>query len=236
MSEPAPERVAAAPRAGGGGGNIFTNKIGPLPMWAWVGIAAGILVVWRFYSSKNSAASTATTASQSTAADQVPQFVNQTYTTVTAPSVPAASTGTTTGGSGTGTGTGNTGTGGWNTTGWANVLAASGAPTPTPTAAPPTPTAPQQLAKVAATIASVTGLRTTGAGATNVGLAWNPVSGAQQYQVRVTYQGKVVKTAMTSGTSYNVTGLSPNRTYGLHVVAINGNQWAPETSISQKTT
>jgi hypothetical protein len=101
---------------------------------------------------------------------------------------------------------------------------------------PSTSASTNPASRVAAAIASVTGLRSTGAGATNVGLAWNPVSGAQQYQVRVTYQGKVVKTAMTSGNSYNVTGLSPNRTYGLHVVAINGNSWAPETSITQKTT
>lgn len=233
MSEAAPERVAPPSRAGGGGGNVFTNKIGPLPMWAWVGIAAGILVVWRFYSAKNSASSTASTAAQSTAANTVPQFVNQTYTTLTAPSVPAASTGTTTD---TSTPGGATGTS--TPDGWASLLAASGAPAPPPAASPvaPTPTAPQQIAKVAPTVGSVTGLRTSGAGATNIGLAWNPVSGAQRYQVRVTYQDKVVKTFFTNGTSYNVTGLSPNRTYGLHVVAINGNQWAPETSISQKTT
>jgi hypothetical protein len=81
----------------------------------------------------------------------------------------------------------------------------------------------------------VTGLRTTGTGATNVRLSWNPDPGAQRYQVRVTYQDKVVKTFMTDKTTYNVTGLSPNRTYGLHVVGISGNDWAPEASIVQKT-
>lgn len=209
MSEQAPERTAPAQ----GGGNVFTNKIGPLPMWAWLAIAAGILVVWRYFASKSASAQAAAATTASTPADQVPQFVNQVYTTSTAPSAPAG----------------------------APVPSPStptppGQPGPT-TPMPPVPTMPQQVSRaVQSAIAAVTGLRATGAGATNIGLAWNPVSGAQQYQVRVTYQDKVVKTATTKGTSYNVTGLSPNRTYGLHVVAINGNQWAPETSITQKTT
>ena len=216
MSE---QPTAPAPRPSGGRGNILTQKIGPLPMWAWVGIAAAILVVWRYYSNKNaaSAASSTTAASSSTPADQVPQFVNQTYTTVTAPSAP---------------------TGGPTTTPTQpspSTPTPPGQPGPT-TPVPTTPTTPHPAPRPVANIGSVTGLRTTGAGSTNVGLAWNPVTGATQYQVRVTYQNKVVKTFMTNGTSYNVTGLSPNRTYGLHVVAINGNQWAPETSITQKTT
>ena len=208
MSEAAPERVPPARRESGG--NVFTQHIGPLPMWAWVAIAGGILIVWRVMAKKPTQAATTT---PSTPADQVPQFVNQTYTTVTAPSAGVGGT-------------------------------VPSPTTPTPpdepgptTPMPPVPTMPQQVLRaVSSAIASVTGLRTTKVGATNVGLAWNPSAGAQQYQVRVTYQDKVVKTAMTNGTSYNVTGLSPNRTYGLHVVAINGNQWAPETSIVAKTT
>jgi hypothetical protein len=196
--------------------NVFTHKIGPLPMWAWVGIAATILVVWRVFSNKQSQASQQSqAATQSTAANTVPQFVNQTYTTVTAPPAPDSS-----------------------------ATSATPSPsTPTPpdqpgptTPVPVIPTAPHPAPRPVAGLGSVTGLRATGEGATNVGLAWNPVSGAQRYQVRVTYQNKVVKTAFTNGTSYNVTGLSPNRTYGLHVVAIQGNTWAPEASIVQKTT
>ena len=209
------EQPTATPaRSSGGRGNMFTQKIGPLPMWAWVGIAAAILIVWRLYSNKQAASqSSQATTTPSTPADQVPQFVNQTYTTVTAPSSPGTAPAPT-----------------------PSTPTPPGQPGPT-TPMPPTPTLPQQAkAAVAAAIASVTGLRATGVGATNVKLAWNPVNGAQRYQVRVTYQDKVVKTAFTNGTSYNVTGLSPNRTYGLHVVAINGNDWAPETSIVQKTT
>lgn len=199
-----------APPARRSGGNMFTQKLGPLPMWAWVGIAGAILVVWRLYSNKQNQSQSAQT-TPSTPADQVPQFVNQTYTTVTAPGAPTGTTPSPT------------------------TPTPPGQPGPT-TPMPPTPTLPQQAKAVIAKLASVTGLHATGVGATNVKLAWNPVNGAKQYQVRVTYQDKVVKTFMTNGTSYNVTGLSPNRTYGLHVVAINGSDWAPETSIVQKTT
>jgi hypothetical protein len=221
------EQPTAPPR--GGHENVLTHKLGPLPTWAWVGVAAAVLVVWRTFSNKKTAAASqqqaaASTSNTATAADQVPQFVNQTYTTVTAPAAPAATTPTPTN-SGTGGGQHSRPTNSYN---WLDTLSTLGTPPHAPTTTNPAPRPP-------ASIPSVTGLRVTGFGATNVGLAWNPVSGAQNYQVRVTYQSKVVNTAMTNGTSYNVTGLSPNRTYGLHVVAINGSDWAPETSVSQKT-
>jgi hypothetical protein len=88
----APEPPAAAPAAPpaaprGGGGNVFTRKIGPMPMWAWVAIIAAVLIGYAYWRNKQSAASssTAATAATGTDASQVPQFVNQTYTTVTPP-------------------------------------------------------------------------------------------------------------------------------------------------------
>jgi hypothetical protein len=88
MSEAPPER--AAPGTRGGFLSTFTTKIGPLPMWAWVAIIAVILVVWRWHAAKSSAGtSTGTTAADSTPADQVPQFVNQTYVTTQPPVTPA---------------------------------------------------------------------------------------------------------------------------------------------------
>jgi hypothetical protein len=74
--------------------NVFTRKIGPLPMWAWVAIISVPLLVYGLYernkksATATSAASTGTTAS-TTGAGQVPQFVNQTYTTVVPPTAPA---------------------------------------------------------------------------------------------------------------------------------------------------
>ena len=83
MSESAPER---APSGGRSKFGLFTEKIGPLPMWAWVAIIAAALIGWRVYSGrKNSASASDTTSADGTNADQVPQFVNQTYVTPTAP-------------------------------------------------------------------------------------------------------------------------------------------------------
>lgn len=82
---------------------------------------------------------------------------------------------------------------------------------------------------------TVSGLRATSATATSIGLAWTADPGASSYQVRVTYQSSVVQTHTTTGTTYTVSGLTANHTYGLHVVAINGSYWAPEASITKAT-
>ena len=72
--------------------NVFTHKIGPLPMWGWLAIVAGGLIAWRVYSNKQAAATQqqSGTAPTSTDASQVPQFVNQTYVSTTAPAAPGA--------------------------------------------------------------------------------------------------------------------------------------------------
>jgi hypothetical protein len=102
MSEQAPE-----PAGGGGGGGaagLFKRKIGPFPMWAWllIGVALILGYVYLKRQQASQAATSATsesTAAQSAVASQIPQFVNQTYTSVTPPAAattPAAtSTGTT---------------------------------------------------------------------------------------------------------------------------------------------
>lgn len=83
--------------------------------------------------------------------------------------------------------------------------------------------------------ATVTGLHAVSETRTSIALRWNPSPGATSYQVRVTYQTQVIQTHMVNGTSSTVTGLGANRTYGLHVVAIDAAGWAPEASITQKT-
>lgn len=86
MSESAPERTNR-------GGNVFTRKIGPLPMWGWMAIA-GLLAIFYYLYKKNQASKTAanTTAAANTtgSVDQslVPQFVNQTYVEGTPPAAP----------------------------------------------------------------------------------------------------------------------------------------------------
>ena len=91
--QPAAKPAAKAKPPGDGAGgkkdNVFTHKIGPLPMIGWVAIVAIILVIWRMVAAKKQANSASTgTGAASTAAGTVPQFVNQTYTTVTAPPAP----------------------------------------------------------------------------------------------------------------------------------------------------
>jgi len=65
-------------------------------MWGWLAIVGGALVAWRLYSNRsgsNSAAQQGATTTPSTPADQVPQFVNQTYVSTSAPSAPSTSGG-----------------------------------------------------------------------------------------------------------------------------------------------
>jgi cytoskeletal protein RodZ len=67
-------------------------------MWGWLAIVGGALVAWRLYSSKNAAAQAAqsgtSTSSTDTSANTVPQFVNQTYVSTTAPASPGTAGGT----------------------------------------------------------------------------------------------------------------------------------------------
>ncbi|HXZ71596.1 MAG TPA: hypothetical protein VEH31_12115 [Streptosporangiaceae bacterium] len=87
MSAPATEPAPAAPARRE---NVFTHKLGPLPMWAWVAIIGGAFVAWRWYSSsknaQQAAAQQGTPAQDTGTPSQVPQFVNQTYVSTTAPS------------------------------------------------------------------------------------------------------------------------------------------------------
>jgi hypothetical protein len=89
MSETAPE-AAPAPSSGGG---VFQRKLGPLPLWAWMGIGLAVALGY-YYFRQNSASSKA---AQSAATQQaggsvdsslVPQFVNQTYVENQPPSAP----------------------------------------------------------------------------------------------------------------------------------------------------
>lgn len=98
-------RVQAAPRRGGGAGS-FLAGIGPLGVSNWVWAALVVMVaggVVLFYRTKKSGSSSTTGGATggcpagyepgssgscvpvSTSANNVPQFVNQTYTTVSAP-------------------------------------------------------------------------------------------------------------------------------------------------------
>jgi hypothetical protein len=89
----------AEPSGPTSGGNVFTRKIGPLPMWAWMAIALLVALFYYLYkknksSSSSSGSSTSDTGGSAGTTDQslVPQFVNQTYTNSTAPAMPSVIT------------------------------------------------------------------------------------------------------------------------------------------------
>jgi hypothetical protein len=85
----AAEAPPAAPPSPRGGGNVLTRKIGPLPTWAWVAIVSALLIGYAYWRNKQSSSATADTSATGTDASQVPQFVNQTYTSVTPPAAGA---------------------------------------------------------------------------------------------------------------------------------------------------
>ena len=66
--------------------NVLKRPIGPLPTWAWVAIVAGIIVAWAWWRNRQTTTSSSTGSTAN--ASQVPQFVNQTYTSVQPPSEP----------------------------------------------------------------------------------------------------------------------------------------------------
>jgi hypothetical protein len=74
--------------------NALQKPIGPLPMWGWMAIIAGLALVYSFYKkSKASATSTQSAQAAGQAAggvdsSLVPQFVNQVYNQETPPPAP----------------------------------------------------------------------------------------------------------------------------------------------------
>ena len=84
MSEPAPQ---PQPSSGGGGiKGMLTHKFGPLPMWIWALLVAAIILGYVVIKGRGSQQQPTTGATAG--ACEVPQFVNQTFTSVSPP--PAA--------------------------------------------------------------------------------------------------------------------------------------------------
>jgi len=234
VSEQAPER--GAPRKKGGALGLFTEKIGPLPMWVWVLIIAGILIAWRLYSDKKNASSTtASASSDSVPADQVPEFINQTYTTVTAPAVqqpagrpprhPGPPRGRHHGGGPVDNGPQGAPQGGGSGSAPPPVQTTppASAPTPTPqsnTAPPTKPGAPPMP----------TGVKAGKVTASSIAASWPKVAGATSYIVRVTYQDNLVKQITTTSPSATISGLGADHTYTIHVAAVGPGGASSETN------
>jgi hypothetical protein len=221
-------------------GAELKGKVGPFPLYVWLLAMTGLAVVAYMLVKKKKAPTSGTPGTPCTMADGSAGTWDSSgtvcqATTVSTVNAPAnggqrswrTAAGSTAAGTATATATPVT-------TAAASTPAAAAATTP-PEAPPVSTSTTGPTSPKAVTPATVTGLHATSVGKTSIGLAWNKSANATSYQVRVTYQSKVQSTSMTAGTSFTVTGLKANQTYGLHVVAINGSNWAPEASISQKT-
>jgi hypothetical protein len=76
----------------GGGANVFTRKIGPLPLWGWMGVGLAAALAYTYWKQNKQANSSSTTSASGTTgttdSSLVPQFVNQTYVDQTPPAAP----------------------------------------------------------------------------------------------------------------------------------------------------
>jgi hypothetical protein len=108
--------------------------------------------------------------------------------------------------------------------------------TATATTTTPPPTGGGGTGTTTSAPATPTGLRITNLTKTSIGLTWTGVPGANHYVIRTTYQSALIKQQTANSASATVSGLGANRTYGIHVIAVNSaNQWSNEASITQKT-
>lgn len=218
MSEQ-PTATPAAPGGRAAGGKKFLG-LSPVGWALTLGLAvlAGGYLLYR--RSKTKATSTAVATSTGTSTDVAGQLATL-QTEIMNLQASEASTGTGTGGGGGGTGGGTT----------------TKTTTPTSTGLTTTPVSTKTGTSTGtgtggkqAPPPSVSNLHVTKVTPTSIALAWNKSNGATSYQIRITYQSKVAKTQPATGTSGTVSGLTPDHTYGVHVVAIGPGGWAPETS------
>lgn len=98
-----------------------------------------------------------------------------------------------------------------------------------PASPPATTPASGGQSKPAVKPAPPTGIASSNVTSTGFDLAWRPSSGATSYPVRVTYQGKLAWSDVVGGPSTKIGGLSPNRTYTVHVAAKNAAGTSSET-------
>lgn len=223
MSEQAPEQTRSS-------GNVFTRKIGPLPMWGWMAVALVIAILYYLYKKNSASNATSTAADQTSATNNtpggvdsslVPQFINQVYNQETPPAAPNITVNST---------VPITEVGG---------TQPSTAPAPTQTSTPK----PPSVSKYAAP----TGLTAKKASATSLTATWKNLTGVtpapSSYTVAVySSAGKLlsqqtVNAPDTTGgnSTATITGLPANsKNLQVHVWA-NGGQLAPPHASSTLT-
>lgn len=94
--QPQAQPEGGAPQ-GAGGTNAFTRKLGPLPVWAWMGLGLAGALAYASWSKNKKAASTASESSTTgeQTADQTPPFIIQNITNEPPETAPGTSTATT---------------------------------------------------------------------------------------------------------------------------------------------
>jgi hypothetical protein len=81
------------------GGNVFTRKLGPLPMWGWMAVVLLLAIAYYFMHKQASSSSSGNTSGAASSPSSlntpggvdsslVPQFVNQVYNQETPPAAP----------------------------------------------------------------------------------------------------------------------------------------------------
>lgn len=192
--EPAPQRQASNP---------FLRKIGPLPVWAWMGIGLGVALAYSMWKKNKAAASQSSQASSAagpattpsgTPSNLIPQFVNQVYSEVSPPSVTV------------------------------NNATTQTVNTP-PTATPPPPTRPQPSQPSYPAPSDFEAWKQSG---TSIRLHWSPLSEFYgnpnaSYTWVVKDASGNTKTGMTKGTDAYINGLKPHTGYSIGVYATGGN-------------
>jgi hypothetical protein len=219
--QPTATPAASAPGRPAAGGKKFMG-LSPTGWALTLGLAvlAGAYLLYRRSKAK-AATSTAVVTSTGTSTDVAGQLATL-QTEIMNLQASESSTGTGTGGGGSGGGTG-----GGTTT---KTTTPTSTITTTPVSTKAGTSTGTGTGGKQAPPPSVSNLHVTKVTPTSIAIGWNKSNGATSYQIRITYQSKVAKTQSASGTSGTVTGLTPDHTYGVHVVAIGPGGWAPETS------
>jgi Fibronectin type III domain len=79
------------------------------------------------------------------------------------------------------------------------------------------------------------GLRIAKTTSTSVNYGWNAVPGATSYITYATYQGSKISQASSANKDRTISGLTPDHTYTLHVIAVNSSGQSPAAQITAKT-
>lgn len=93
-----------------GGGNFFTHKLGPLPMWGWIAVVIGTVIVYKIIKDRESGSSSTASGTVGASDNAASLFGTEGFSTNSAGQVVDNATGDILGGGGVGASTSGTGT------------------------------------------------------------------------------------------------------------------------------